>query len=183
MTVEYVPELKVGPFDGLMLLPPPNDDGWEEWHDAYVDALNSLGGHQYLKLTDEIPDNAVLVDRRGVFYTKGWDGQDEYDEHYPEAWTWNANILRIEGWDPDRFIITGPPLGIDEWQELVDEDTMPLRRAVPEDMPIRRKYLAQDEGCGAGGRRRGRTVVSGSYNELKAFIKEHWSGVREESPQ
>lgn len=178
MTIRYLDDLRTGED-----LPAPPDDyvegEWETWHDNYVRALSKIDGVEYLTLDATVPDDAVLIDRRGVFYNKSWDGQDIYDRDDPECWTWNARVLRLDGWDPHRCLILGPPLGIDDWYELSDESTMPLRIISKDEIDIsdlNMKYIAQDESCGPGGKRRGKTVIADSMVEITDFIKAKWSG-------
>lgn len=181
MTVRQVPELRE--VDGVPSPPDECIEGeWEKWHDDYVRALSKIDGVDYLTFDIEVPDSAVLIDRRGVVYTKSWDGQDIYDRDDPECWTWNARVLRLDGWDPDRCLVLGPQLGIDDWRELPNEDTMPLRIVSDDAVDPRdfnTKCIAQDESCGPGGVRRGNTVIADSVGEMLAFIKKNWSGKSE----
>lgn len=178
MAIRYLEELRT--VEGVS--EPPYDyveGAWEAWHDEYVRALSKIDGVEYLTLDAEVHSRAVLIDRRGVLYTKSWDGQEIYDRDYPEAWTWNALAMRLEGWDPNNALMLGPELGIQEWHELSNESTMPLRiipDAALETYDFTMKCLAQDESCGPGGVRRGRTVIADSVPEAVAFIKRHWKG-------
>lgn len=165
--------------------PPPESDAdihelWENWHDEYVDYLNAQQTeHTYLRLTDEVPDDAVLVDRRGVFISKTWDGQDEYTRDMPEEWDWAENLLSIEGWDPESFLVLGAALGNGTWQELANEDTVPIRLATERDFEnsrTRKKTLVRNASCGEGGQPRGEVYICDTYDEAVLVAKRTWKG-------
>lgn len=183
--IRLIPPL---PMQDTAPAPPSDTDSdihemWEDWHDAYVDYLNAnQTEHTYLRLSDEVSDTTVLIDRRGVLIAKQWDGEALSEQDDPDMWSWMENLRTISGWDPYRYVVLGPSLGTVTWQELVNEDTMPLRRA-SEDEQFRYqriKALVRNASCGEGGTPRGETYICDTLPEGNQVALRTWKGQTDE---